>query len=408
MSTPTITEEGSGHTRRQYVYLHAPDGRLYKMRADTGADVWAQPAVVDPPVDPTVNDYYAWSSPLPIPARNLIVVGMSSNCDQPFARGGLKAFDMTSGALVWTWWSEPVNPLDAKQWDVGAGVWTGAASDGDNVYVSTGSSTDCGSSASYQALNNPDPVPGKFDGVWHQCDPPGDQYSIVKVDASNGHELGVYHAPDAITGDPDFGSGTTLFPATLNDGRRHQLVGACNKDGYYYAVDTQQDASGRLPLVWRTQIGSPRTDGERACLTGAVYDRKRDHLFIGGNVVSGSTVTGRVRQVDPATGATIWQTALPSNPLGAGTINDNGVLAYAGMEWENQTTNGIFLMDSSTGALLDTNPNVAGYQQLKDPASATPTCAGCTYDQFAQPVWGDGALWMSNRTALTPWRVASN
>jgi hypothetical protein len=403
MSTPTIVEEGTGNDKHPYLYLHAPDGYLYKLRADTGADVWAHPAAADPPVDPTVNDYYAWTSPLPIPDRGLIVVGLSSNCDLPFQRGGLKAFDMTTGALAWTWWSVPANPANPRQWDVGAGVWTGLSSDGANVYVSTGSATDCDSSPSYQAMNNPDPVPGKFDGVWHQCDPPGDQYSIVKVDAANGQERGVYHAPNAITGDPDFGSGTTLFPATLSDGRSHQLVGACNKDGYYYAVDTQQDASGHLPLVWRVQIGTARTDGERACLTGAVYDGKRDRLFIGGNVVNGDVVTGRVRQVNPATGATIWQTALPSNPLGTGSINDNGVLAYAGMDWENHTTNGIFLIDSSNGALIDTNPSVAGYQQLKDPGSSTPSCVGCSYDQFGQPVWADGKLWMSNRLALLPW-----
>jgi hypothetical protein len=198
-----------------------------------------------------------------------------------------------------------------------------------------------------------------------------------------------------------------LWKTTI-DGTEHQLVGACNKDGNFYAVDTQPDADGNLPLVWSVAIGSPREVGETGCLSGAVYDKDPGRLFLSGNVVTqtatGTVVTGRVRQVNPATGATIWERALPANALGSGTINANGLLAYAGMNWENHSNNGIYVLDAATGQMLDTNPSLDGVNQLKDPQSATSDCPDCTYDQFAQPVWADGALWMSNRQALTPWR----
>jgi hypothetical protein len=274
-------------------------------------------------------------------------------------------------------------------------VWTGASSDGSAIYASIGSATDCFSPQSLQDLNNPEPVPGKFHGVWHQCDAPGDQYSIVKIDARTGARLGKFRAPQANIGDPDFGSGTTTWSVKLSDGRERQLVGACNKDGWYYVVNAQPDASGHLPLVWKVLIGSPTYAGETACLGGAVYDTRMQRLFLAGNVArTDGAVTGRVRRVNPATGATVWETALPSNPLATGTVNSNGVLAYAGMHWGNYPDNGVFLLRSTDGAIL---------RQLKDPGNATSDCRGCTFNEFGQPVWADGRLWMSNMTALTPW-----
>jgi hypothetical protein len=405
IATPTITYEKTGDTTTEYLYLHAPNGRLYKLDPGTGNTVWS--AAADPPVDPTVNDYYAWSSPLPLPGSNLIVVGLSSNCDLPFQRGGVKAFDRTTGALVWTWWAMPADPNDALRWDVGGGIWTGMAADTHAVYVSTGSETSCASATTTQDKNNPKPVAGVFHGIIHTCDAPGDPYSLVKIDAATGKRLGAFRAPATTTKDPDFGSGTTLFTATIG-GVQHRLVGSCNKDGYYYAVDTQPNASGVLPLVWKTLVGTPTAIGEHACLSGAVYDKPTGRLFLAGNVLNGSALSGRVRQVNPATGATIWETPLPSNSLGTGTINGNGVLAYAGMHWENQVDNGIFLLDSKTGKMLDTDPTVAGVQQLKDPYNSSSSCVGCTYDQFAQPVWAANALWMSNRRELSPWVPASS
>jgi hypothetical protein len=82
------------------------------------------------------------------------------------------------------------------------------------------------------------------------------------------------------------------------------------------------------------------------------------------------------------------------------------VLAYAGMEWGNQPNNGVFLLRSSDGALLDTDRSKPGYQQLKDPGNASSDCRDCSYNEFGQPVWADGRLWMSNMTALTPWTTA--
>jgi hypothetical protein len=132
-------------------------------------------------------------------------------------------------------------------------------------------------------------------------------------------------------------------------------------------------------------------------------------MFLVGNVKNGDgSWSSRVRQVNPATGqrdAGMWQASLPSNALGNCTVNDNDIIACAGMDWGWHSDNGIFLIDSATGNFLDTDPNLAGSQQLKDPADASSDCLDCALDQFSQPIWANGLLWMSTQAALSPWKV---
>src|SRR5205085_3620868 len=124
-----------------------------------------------------------------------------------------------------------------------------------------------------------------------------DQYSMVKMDATTLAVTGKWPAPPTATGDPDFGSSPILFSATIDDGVT-PMVGACNKDGFFYAL-----RSDTMRLVWSRRVGTGTDAGETGCLSGGVWDGTR--LFVAANstTISGQSFPGAVRRLDPGTGA---------------------------------------------------------------------------------------------------------
>lgn len=346
-SSPAVRGDGSGNP---IVYLNAPDGYLYELDGLTGATLWRSEVQIP---STTENDAYAWSSPTLAYGR--VYVGITSNCDVPFVRGGVRAYDAQTGELVGTAWTMPPGY-------VGAGVWTSVAADASSLYITTGSTYSDTHSA------HPPTVDNAFD-----------QYSMVKIDAATLTATGKWVAPEAAVGDPDFGSSPILFTARLGD-TDTKMVGACNKDGFFYALraDTMQ-------LVWSREVGTGDDAGETACLSGGVWDGTR--LFVAGNTttIAGTTVPGSVRRLDPATGAVLWATPLGANPLGSGSVNANGLLAYAGTDWSMGAGNGATVLDAATGSVV---------RVLDDRAE---------YPEFAQPVWSDGRLYAANTDALVMW-----
>jgi outer membrane protein assembly factor BamB len=206
-----------------------------------------------------------------------------------------------------------------------------------------------------------------------------DQYSLVKLDPTTLAVVGKWPAPATTIGDPDFGSSPILFSATVG-GKVRQLAGACNKDGNFYAVRTDT-----MQLVWSRTVGTAETAGEVACLSGGVWDGS--HLFVAGNATTlgGAAVAGSVRQLDPATGAVIWETGLPANPLGTGTANSAGLLAYAGTDWADGSGNGVYVLDASTGAVVRALDDVG------------------EFPEFAQIVWENGRLVATDTDAVVMW-----
>ena len=114
------------------------------------------------------------------------------------------------------------------------------AATSDAVYVSTGSATD---------------------GT------PGDSFSMVKLDPVSLSRVAAWTVPaaDRTAGDADFGSSPIVFNATVS-GVLTQLVGACNKNGYFYAFRTGDFSA---PL-WRFNVGAATSDGGSACLAGGL------------------------------------------------------------------------------------------------------------------------------------------
>jgi hypothetical protein len=111
------------------------------------------------------------------------------------------------------------------------------------------------------------------------------------------------------------------------------------------------------------------------------------HLFVAGNTttIAGARVPGSVRSLAPATGAVVWETALGANPLGSGTVNPDGILAYASTDWSGGSGNGVSLVDAADGTVL---------RVLHDVGS---------FPEFAQPVFAAGRLLAADTDALVAW-----
>ena len=262
---------------------------------------------------------------------------------------------MATGAPVATFWTLPSGY-------VGAGVWTSVAADTTGVYITTGST--------YPKIQNAHP-PTPANAF--------DQYSMVRLDPDTLHVLGKWSAPSRHLGDPDFGSSPVLFAATIQ-AKRVPMVGACNKDGYFYAV-----RSDTMQLVWSRLVGTPSSDGTSACFSGGVWDGKQ--LFVAGNTttVHGVKVPGSVRKLDPATGAIRWEIPLTANPLGSGSSNGAKLLAYGGTDWQNGAGNGVFIIDVATHKIVRVLPEAGNFPE------------------FAQPIWAGNHLFTTKTDALVEW-----
>ena len=288
------------------VYVAGGDGYLYALSAATGQIEWR--SVIALP-SATVSDYYDWSSPTVVSKR--IYVGVSSNCDSPLVAGGLKEYDQASGSLLATYLTYPGHSVAPSIWS-SAAVSTGART----VFVTTGNG------------------------------PGGDSVSVVRLNANGLARQDAWQVPAGQHGsDSDFGGSPTLFSAALG-GKPTAMVGACNKDGIYYAWRQGNLQAGP---AWQRTVGAPYTSGPQ-CDAAAVWDGK--HLYVAGNktTINGVTYPGSIRMINPATGAYLWQRGLTGPPIGSPTLDGAGVLAVTAY-----SKNGLLvLINAATGAVIRT------------------------------------------------------
>ncbi len=282
------------------VYVAAADGYLYALNAADGTLKWRSVVAIP---STTVNNYYNWSSPTVVNGR--IYMGVSSQCDSPLVVGGLKAYDQATGALLAFYKTNPGG-------STGPSIWSSAAGrpSATSVYVTTGNG------------------------------PAGsDALSVVRLDATTLRKLASWQVPSSEHGgDSDFGGSPTFFSATLA-GAYTPLVGACNKNGVYYALRRGNLAAGP---VWRFKAGTPST-----CDAAAIWDGS--HLFVAANttVIGGVTYNGSVRMLNPATGSPGWQRGLGGPVIGSPTLSGGGVLAAP-----TYSSSGLYLIRASTGSIL--------------------------------------------------------
>jgi outer membrane protein assembly factor BamB len=320
----------------------------YALNAATGAQVWK--TEIGPANPPSPDAYYNWSSPTVVAGH--IYVGLASDCDVPLIRGGLVELDQHTGQVLHTWYSVPSG-------SIGGSIWSSAAvsASGSDVWVSTGN---------------------ECDPTINTC-PSGNQIghslSIVHLSSSLAF-LQAWQVPGAAGSghDWDFGSSPTLF----GPGSPPAKVGACNKNGHYYALAASP--LGTSPL-WADTIGAPGHPGP-SCLASAVLQSQSPvSLYIGGNptTIGGTSYGGSVRQVNPVTGAYGWQTGLPCAVTGTPSLDSAGVLAAGTYTCPAGSTPGAYLINAATGAIL--NPLPVGGSRV-----------------FAQPVFAQNTLFVATET----------
>jgi polyvinyl alcohol dehydrogenase (cytochrome) len=292
------------------VYVNGPDGYLYALNASTGAVIWQ--ALVGIP-STTINNYYAWGSPLV--ANGNVYIGVSSECDQPLIPGGVVEVNQSTGATEAQWYSTPTGK-------VGGSVWSSPAllPDG-SIVVTTGNGNGTG-----QPLYNE---------------------SVVRLSGSDLAVLDSWQTPAAgRIPDSDFGGSPTLFIATIG-GVSTPMVGACNKNGIYYAFAQSSLSTGP---VWQQEITAPYTQGGQ-CDAAAIWNGTQ--LIEAGNTstINGVTDQGSIQSLNPATGKPMWQTGLPGGVIGTPTEDGAGVIAA--QVFADTTDNfGVYLINASNGNIL--------------------------------------------------------
>lgn len=309
VSTATVTHApGSGPLT---VYVAGGDGYLYALDAATGAVDWK--SVIALPT--STADYFDWSSPTIVNSN--IYIGVSSNCDSPLVVGGEREYGQATGAREHFYQTYPGHSAQPS-------IWSSAAVDasGQHVFVTTGNG------------------------------PGGDAVSVVRLDAATLARQDAWKVPASQHGsDSDFGGSPTLFTATLN-GTSTPMVGACNKNGTYYALRQGNLAAGP---VWSDHVAAPYKGGPQ-CDAAAIWDGA--YLYVaGGNqtTINGVTYAGSIRKLNPATGASVWQRGLAGPPIGSPTMDGAGVIAVTEYGNGSAAKNYVLtLVSVATGAVLRT------------------------------------------------------
>ena len=134
-------------------------------------------------------------------------------------------------------------------------------------------------------------------------------------------------------------------------------VGACNKNGVYYALAA--NPLGSSPL-WSLTVGIPTQPGAGtgACIASATWDGPAGTFYIGGNTttIGGVNYAGSIGQVHPATGRYIWHTGLPCSVEGTPTLDSAGVLAVGTYSCPKPATPDAYLINAETGKVLKSLP----------------------------------------------------
>ena len=330
VSTATVAIDP--RTSQPTLYASGADGYLYALNASNLAIKWR--AVIAIPSRST-NNYFDWSSPTV--ANGRIYLGVSSNCDSPLVRGGLIAFDQATGRRLGEFYTVPKGR-------VGGSIWSSVAV-GPNgaLYASTGNGPL--GSGPVQLL--------------------GDSESIFKLSPTL-RFLGRFQVPASQEGfDTDFGASPVLFGP---------YVGACNKNGIFYALH-----QSTMRLAWQRQVSGP-SGGNEECIATPVWNGQHLYFVTPATTIGGTSYTGSVQERDPS-GALVWITGLPNALDGSPTLDGRSVLAVGTYD-DQPTPNATYLLDAADGRILR---NLV------------------TGGDFAQSVFAENWLFAANQNGVTAW-----
>jgi outer membrane protein assembly factor BamB len=333
VATATVALDPRDH--QPIVYASGANGYLYALQASNLKVKWK--AVIGIPSS-KVNNYFNWSSPTVTNGR--IYIGIASNCDTPLVRGALVSYSQETGKKLGEFYTVPKG-------DIGGSVWSsiGVAPDGD-LYATTGNGPESEQLLAYSE-------------------------SILKFSPSL-KLLGRFQIPvSQVDFDSDFGSSPVFF---------RQYVGACNKNGIFYALNQTT-----MQLAWQQQVSGPAGDNAE-CIAAPVWNGS-DLFFATPSTKIGSvTYRGAVQERDPD-GQLVWATGLPDGVNGSPTMDGAGVIAVGTYDYSAKSGwngNATYLVNATNGHIL--RNLVSGVA-------------------FAQSVFADNWLFTANSKGVYAWGV---
>jgi len=356
---PVLYVGGGGNLDARGALIPHPTARLYALDALTGEVLWSTALGSAP-------GHLSWASPMIY--NHSVYMGVSSYNDCPLIQGQLVKLDARSGAIQKTF---NVVPTGCE----GGSVWGSPVVDtqrGD-LYFVTGNARIC-SILGPQWGRYPHTKRGTIAfilgllgvglalvswrlafgrlvislgiaiaalgigvGTVYMVGPTLSiarpyAISIVKLGAADLQLEGYWHVPASDDTDHDFGTTPTLFQGRVTpDGTQRALVGAVNKDGFYYVFDRADINAGP---VARIRIAHGRdTDPTRGngSISPSAYDGK--YLYIAGGMAQlplGS-FAGSVSAFDPShLERPVWQQGTSAPILGAVTAMPGLLVVGAG------------------------------------------------------------------------------
>jgi outer membrane protein assembly factor BamB len=302
-SKVTIGVSSSATVYRNTVYVGGGNGTYWALNATNGKVVWMYKQ------GSPLNGYYSWSSPLVWGGH--VYVGAASLCDQPLVAGGLYELDISNGTLDHLFRSVPATGF-------GGSIWSSPSLDvaRNTIYVTTG---------------NP---PNNTDGTNYT-------QAFIALNATTLAAESFWDVPaNQSIFDGDFGATPTVF----TDRAGTPLVGAINKNGYFYTLNRTELSAGP---VWEGELSHASSVEPAAFAQGLLFVATRE------TKVMGKLVNGSVEALNPATGHEIWKDALGSGGFGAPTTA-NGLLFVAAGHI-------LSVIEASNGAILKTFSCPAGF-----------------------------------------------
>ncbi len=305
-STATIASVSIKGIPTAVDFVGGGNGRFYALDAVHGTILWSTPLGASPHL-------MIWDAPAVY--NGSVYIGVSSYGDCPLVQGQLIQLDASTGQVQHTFNVVPNGCI-------GGGIWAAPTVDtaAQTLYFTTGTrGIGC---PTYETLS----------------------LALLEVRATDLTLVGSWQVPASQQiSDGDFGSTPTLFKATIA-GVVHQLVGAVNKNGIYYAFDRSNISRGPL---WQHQIA---TGSFRISPSG--WDGATLYAANATTTIAGHGCAGSVRALNPATGASVWESCVPGGVLGAVTLVPGLVIVGAGSS--------LVVLDTTTGQrlFLYTDPTI--------------------------------------------------
>jgi alcohol dehydrogenase (cytochrome c) len=370
------------------IYMMASDTSVYAVNALTGD---LQFVINNTAANIPGNTGTYFGEKAPVVYKNELIVRASTT--DYGGRGFVAAYDISSKALLWRWYSVPASGGQAN-WDINATLGNVQAYQGDwgnNTLMGGGAAwglmtIDNATGTLYFSVGHPA-------GVYDAALRPGPSLytdSVVALDAATGRMIWYYQYTSHDLAEHEGGWSITLASLNIN-GQTRKVVIQAAKNNFIYVLDS---ATGR-PVYDPIYIGSPSSDvpndnqaaganlvssqssmvGGRICpgpdggiemspaLDGAnlfVATQNACGMMVKGPVTyKGQTIQGYVYEGDPtapqnstlysinlATKAVNWEFALPDRYQGSSAVVSGGVVFIV----DRQGT--LYLLNEQTGQLI--------------------------------------------------------